>query len=99
MIQNDLFEDFCILPLKDTSLSTALFGTSNEELTIDSESLLASDEQFIPRFLEIAQTSISEKGPARFQDRERYLLETLGCYFCSTPGVKTTSESNSDLSI
>lgn len=34
MVKNDLFEDFCILLLKDTSLSTALFGTSNEELTI-----------------------------------------------------------------
>ena len=91
MIKNDLFEDFCIRLLENTSLSTSLFGTSIEELRIDPESLFAADRLFLPRFLEIAQSSISEMGSTRLQYRERYLLEALGCYLCS-PGLETTSE-------
>jgi hypothetical protein len=91
MVKNDLFEDFCIHLLKDTSLSTSLFGTSIEELTIDPQSLFAADKLFLPRFLEIAQSSVSEMGSTRFQYQERYTLEALGCYLCS-PGLKTTSE-------
>ena len=91
MVKNDLFEDFCIRLLKDTSLSTSLFGTSIEELTIDPQSLFAADKLFLPRFLEIAQSSVSEMGSTRFQYRERYTLEALGCYLCSS-GLKATSE-------
>ena len=75
-------------------MSTALFGISNEELTIDPQSLLTADELFVPRLLEIAQTSVGETGVTHFQDRERYLLETLGCYLCA-PAVET-SENGSD---
>jgi hypothetical protein len=92
IVMNDLFEDFCIRLLHDTHLSAALFGISHEDLTIDSRRLLAVDVEYIPRILEIAQTCVSEMGPTYFQYRERYLLETLGCYL-STPEVgpsKTT---------
>jgi hypothetical protein len=91
MIKYDLFEDFCIRLLKDTSLSASFFDTSIEELTIDPQSLFAADKLFLPRILEIAQSSVSEIGSTRFQYRERYLLEALGCYLCS-PGLETTSE-------
>ena len=91
MVKNDLFEDFCIRLLTDTSLSTSLFDTSIEELTIDPQSLCAADKLFLPRFLEIAQLSVKEMGSTRFQYRERYTIEALGCYLCS-PGLKTTSE-------
>jgi len=91
MIKYDLFEDFCIRLLEDTSLSTSFFDISIEELTIDPQSLFAANKLFLPRILEIAQSSVSEIGSTRFQYRERYLLEALGCYLCS-PGLETTSE-------
>jgi hypothetical protein len=83
IIKNDFFEDFCIRLLQDTSLSTSLFGPSNEEMTIDPQDLITADKQFLPGLFEIAQTSVSEMGPTRFKYRERYLLETLGCYLCT----------------
>jgi hypothetical protein len=91
VVKNDFFEDFCIRLLEDTHLSTALFRPSDETLIIDSQSLLTVDDLSIGRLLEIAQTCVRETGLTRFQYRERYLLETLGCYLC-TPGVETTSE-------
>jgi hypothetical protein len=91
IMKHDLFEDFCVRLLRDTTLSTSLFGTLNEELTIDPESLLTADKSFLPCFLEIAQTTVSDMGSKRFKYRERYLLEALGCYMCSS-GIETTSE-------
>jgi hypothetical protein len=88
MIKYDLFEDFGICLLKDISLSTSLFGTSIEDLTIDSKGLSPADELFLPRFLEIAQSSVSDMGSTCFQYRELYLLEASGCYLCS-PGLET----------
>jgi hypothetical protein len=91
IIKNNLFEDFCIRLLQDTSLSTSLFGTSKEGLTIDPQSLLTADKLFVPRLRGIAQTSVNEMGSTCFQYRERYLLEVLGCYLCSS-AAETTSE-------
>jgi hypothetical protein len=76
---NDLFEDFCVRLLHDTHLS-GLFGSPNEKVTIDSQSLLTTDRAYVPRILEITQTCVSETGRIHFQYRERYLLEILGCY-------------------
>jgi hypothetical protein len=87
----DLFEDFCVRLLQDTSLSTSLFGTLNDELIIDPQSLMAADQLHLPRLFQILQTTVSEMGPTRFGYRERYLLEALGCYLCSR-GIETTSE-------
>lgn len=78
IIKHDLFEDFCLHLLRDTALSTSLLGTLHEELTIDLESLLAADKLLLPRFLEIAQTTVSDMGSIRFRYRENYLLEVLG---------------------
>jgi hypothetical protein len=91
VVKNDFFEDFCIRLLEDTHLTTALFRPADETLIIDSQSLLTVDNRSIGRLIEIAQTCVRETGLTRFQYRERYLLETLGCYLC-TPGVGTTSE-------
>ena len=93
--KNDLFEDFCVRLLKDTDLSTALFDPSNETLIIDSQRLSAADDRSVRRLLEIARTCVSETGPARFKYRERYLLEALGCYLC-TSEVRTTVEKVSE---
>jgi hypothetical protein len=94
IVKNDFFEDFCIRLLEDTHLPTTLFRPSDETLIIDSQSLLTVDNLSIGRLLEIAQTCVRETGLTRFQYRERYLLETLGCYLC-TPAVGTTSEKSS----
>ena len=87
----NLFEDFCIRLLKDVPLATSIFGTLNENLTVDPQKLLEADKSYIPRCLEIAQTCISEMGPTHLRYQERYLLESLGCYLCSS-GVETTLE-------
>jgi hypothetical protein len=83
LFKEDLFEDFYIRLLQDASLSTSLLGPLEEEMAIDIGSLLRADALFVPRLLEIAQTTVSEKGPTQFQYRERYLLEALGCYLCT----------------
>ena len=91
IVKYDLFNDFCVRLLKDTSLSTSLFGTLTDELIMDPQSLVIADKLHLPRLFQIAQTTINEMGPKRFQYRERYLLEALGCYLCAR-GVETTSE-------
>ena len=91
MRKNDLFEDLCIRLLKDTALSLSLFGSLDKELKINIQSFLTVEKQFVPCFLEIAQTTVDEMGLKRFQYRERYLLETLGCYLCA-PGSVSSAE-------
>jgi hypothetical protein len=91
ILKNDLFEDFCIRLLEDPDLPTALFSPLDETLVIDSQSLSTADDRSIRRLLEIAQVCVGEMGPIRFQYRERYLLETLGCCL-RVPEVETTSE-------
>ena len=83
IVKSDLFEDFCVRLFEDTTLSTALFDTSDRELTITPLSISVDNELLVPRFLEIAQLCISEMGPLHFRYRRRYLLETLGCYLCA----------------
>ena len=46
---NDLFEDFCVCLLQDTSLSTSLFGTLNNELIMDSQNLMIADKLHLSR--------------------------------------------------
>jgi hypothetical protein len=84
IVENGFFEDFCIRLLEDTTLPLALFGVLDEKLVIDSRSLLIADGQSARRLREIAQTYVNEKGLTRFQDRERYILETLGCILCQS---------------
>jgi len=96
IVENGLFEDFCIRLLEDPTLPPALFGVLDEKLVIDSRSLLIADGQSARRLREIAQTCVNEKGLIHFQDRERYLLETLGCILCQldvNPESKTSAES------
>jgi hypothetical protein len=66
VVANDLFEDFCVRLLRDTHLS-GRFGSQNEDVTIDLQSLLTADRAYIPRILEIAQTCVSETGLIHFQ--------------------------------
>jgi hypothetical protein len=93
--KNDLFENFCFRLAQDEDFFMTLFGPSNETLTIDSRSLLTADDSSVRRLLKIAQACISKEGRLHFQYRERYLLETLGCYLC-TPAVETTSREYSE---
>jgi uncharacterized membrane protein len=87
--ENQLFEDFCIRVLADAELSTELLGPYRETMEIDSHSFLAADEASVPRLLEIAQKTVSKKGLTCFNYRERYLLETLGCYLCTSKVMAT----------
>lgn len=83
IVTNSLFEDFCVCLLSDPLLSTALFDTSKAELTLDSRDILTADEQLIPQILKIAHMCVCKMGLRQFQYRERYLLESLGCYLCT----------------
>lgn len=83
MITNDLLEDFCISLLKDKALAMLLLGPLSDKITVNIQSLLAADKELLPQFREIAQKTINEMGLTRLQYRERYLLETLGCYLCA----------------
>jgi hypothetical protein len=87
--ENQLFDDFCLRVLADTELSVELLGPYREAMEIDSQSLLAADEASVPRLLEMAQETVSNRGLTCFNYRERYLLETLGCYFCTSKVMAT----------
>ena len=82
IVMNGFFEDFCIRILRDLDLTIALFGSLPQELDIDSRNLLTAERPSIHRLFEIAETCVVETGPAKFQARERFLLERLGCYLC-----------------
>ncbi|KAF4633164.1 hypothetical protein G7Y89_g4954 [Cudoniella acicularis] len=82
LVDNDLFEDFCIRLLDNTSLSTTLLGPLVGEISIDVSTLLSADKGYFPRLAEIAEVTIKEMGDRRFRYRERYLLEALGCFLC-----------------
>jgi len=90
IVTNNLFEDFCVCLLSDPLLSTVPPGTSKAELTLDSKDILTADESLIPQILKIAQTYVCEIGLTQFQYRERYLLESLGCYLCTVEVGKTS---------
>jgi hypothetical protein len=87
--ENQLFDDFCLRVLADTELSVELLGPYREAMEIDSQSLLAADEASVPRLLEMAQETVSNRGLTCFNYRERYLLETLGCYLCTSKVMAT----------
>ena len=82
IVMHGFFDDFCVRLLKDSDLTTALFGSSHLELEIDSLSLLTAEKTSILRLLEIAEASIRETGLPKFRDRQRFLLEKLGCQLC-----------------
>ena len=98
IVGNDLFEDFCGC-LRDTRLTTAMLGVLDEDLTINSEYLLAVDKRSIPCILEVAQTCVSETGSTLCQYRECYLLEMIGGYLClsSSEGPKATLDAYAEV--
>lgn len=83
-VKNFMFKDFCVRLLEDTPFLTALFGNSTEKLTIDSQCPSLADGLCARRLLEIPQTCVNEMGPVRLQNRERFLLETLGSFVCTS---------------
>ncbi|KAN0086943.1 hypothetical protein V8E54_000631 [Elaphomyces granulatus] len=86
IVVNDLFEDLCIRLLQDRRLSATLFGAQpdDEPLTIDSQKLLDADPCYVPRLIEVMHSCIRDSGRKRLIYRQRYLLEALGCYLCSS---------------
>ncbi|EXJ70445.1 uncharacterized protein A1O5_06514 [Cladophialophora psammophila CBS 110553] len=80
MISIDIFESFCIRAMREPRLSTAISEASEESLTICEQTLLDLDQKSLTLVLEIAKIHVSERGPTQLRYRERYLLETLGCY-------------------
>jgi hypothetical protein len=93
LVRNDLFEDFCVRLVRDTALPESLFGplNDNKELLIEPLVLLNADKIYVSRYLEIVEATVREMAATRLRYRERYLLETLGCYLCSL-GVELASE-------
>jgi hypothetical protein len=87
----DLFEDFCLRLLKDEPLATSIFGPLGREVIFDEQSILAADKEIHPQIRRIAQETLLKSGPTRFRYRERYVLELLGCYMCSS-GIEKASE-------
>ncbi|OXV10463.1 hypothetical protein Egran_01774 [Elaphomyces granulatus] len=86
IVVNDLFEDLCIRLLQDKRLSATLFGAQpdDEPLTIDSQKLLDADPCYVPRLIEVMHSCIRDSGRKRLIYRQRYLLEALGSYLCSS---------------
>lgn len=89
--KNDLFDDFCLRLLKDEALAISIFGALGHEIRIDEQSVLGADKLLHPQIHRVAEETLLKMGPTRFRYRERYVLELLGCYICSS-GVEKASE-------
>jgi hypothetical protein len=80
LVRNDLFEDFALRLLQDQSLALALFDFSGRDIvTITSQTILEADPQYVGRIHEIAHACIRDTGPQRLLDRQRYIIDILGC--------------------
>ncbi|KAE9364332.1 hypothetical protein N431DRAFT_496862 [Stipitochalara longipes BDJ] len=88
---NDLFDDLCLRLLKDDSLTRSVLGGLGHEVMIDEQMVLAADKELYPRIIKTSEETLGKMGPLRFKYRERYCLETLGCYLCSA-GPETVKE-------
>jgi len=84
---NDLFDDFCLRLLQNVTLATSLLGRLGNEVTIDEQMILA-DKELYPSIRLVAEETLRKMGPLKFKYRERYYLETLGCYLCSAQPVE-----------
>ncbi|KIW35323.1 uncharacterized protein PV07_02025 [Cladophialophora immunda] len=80
MISIDIFESFCVRAMRERPLSAALLEASEGDLTICEQTFLDLDQKHLPSLLAIAKMHVRERGPVQLRYRERYLLETLGCY-------------------
>jgi hypothetical protein len=88
LVRNDLFEDFGLRLLQDKSLSSSLFDVpGGDTVTITSQALLEVDPRYISRILGIAYACINDIGPRRLLDRERYLIDILGCALCRSSSL------------
>ena len=94
IVMHGFFEDFCIQVLKVSHLATALLGSLPSKLEIDSESLLTAEEPYTQSLLNIAEDCVKETGLARFRDRQRFLLEKLGCQLCNKGFKESDVEMN-----
>lgn len=92
LIKYQLFEDFCITLLENKHLSTAILGEVNDSVTVDLQKLLKIDPSYTEQILGIAEECIAKNAQLCFKYRERYLLETLGCYLCIHNGEDTADE-------
>ena len=84
---NDLFDDFCLHLLQNDTLPSSLFGRQDNKVTIDAQMFL-EDKELYPQIINAAEEALRKTGPLRFKNRERYFLEALGCYLCSSQPVE-----------
>ncbi|OAP56348.1 hypothetical protein AYL99_09527 [Fonsecaea erecta] len=98
MLSIDIFESFCVRAMQEWQLSAALLKASQGSLTISEQTFLDLDQKHLPLVLAIAETHISRRGPVQLRYRERYLLETLGCYLQVQDDTVVSTELDSPLS-
>lgn len=92
---NDLFEKFCLRLLSDKEFAATVLDLSDTIVTIYPSTLSSvSDTATRRRLIDMARECISELGPSHLKNRERYLLETLGCYLMASPAVKPKIENS-----
>jgi hypothetical protein len=89
---NDLFDDFCSRFVMDEALASTILGPLGQELVVAEQTLLAADKEIYPRIIGIGEETLKNIGPLRFKYRERYVLETLGCYLCSEGSARVTEK-------
>ncbi|KIW90503.1 uncharacterized protein Z519_09149 [Cladophialophora bantiana CBS 173.52] len=92
MISIDIFESFCIRVMREPRLSAAISEASEGSLTICEQTFLDLDQKNLPLVLEIAKIHVSERGLIQLHYRQRYLLETLGCYLRVQDGTVARKE-------
>ncbi|OKL58691.1 hypothetical protein UA08_06277 [Talaromyces atroroseus] len=88
MARHELLEDFCLRVLNDKELSARVFDhTTDPNVTVYPCTLASVDDESVTRRLhEVACLCIDELGLMHLKYRERYLLETLGCYMTGSAG-------------
>lgn len=92
IVKYGFVEDYCRYILKDAELSASLFDLSASVLDIDLQHLLVSDPKLHNRLRNTAELCVHDTGAKRFRYRERYLLETLGCYVCTPEAASAPVE-------
>lgn len=85
LAENHLFEEYCMRVIQDTELRSALFPDADGSLVISWRGLAAiGDATVATHLLRVADQFLRDVSPTCFKHQQRYLLETLGSYRCTS---------------